>query len=85
MQNTSDIRSKVHACISDMLKERGDKAPFDDKEHLASSGRLDSLNTVQLIVFLEKEFGLNLSNLEFDVENFESVDSIVSMIENHKC
>ena len=59
----------------------GHTIPFDDQDLLASSGRLDSFNTVQLIVFLEQEVGLDLSDMEFDIKDFDSVDSIMAMVD----
>ena len=42
------------------------------------SGRLDSLSQVELVVFLEREFGLDFTDTDF--EQIDSVDAIEGLI-----
>jgi acyl carrier protein len=52
-----------------------------DDTPLKSSGILDSMTTLKLVNAIEKEVGFEIEAHEVTEENFTSVDSIVSFIE----
>ena len=37
---------------------------------------------MQLVLFVEKEFGIQVANEDLDIENFKSLNAIVGFIEN---
>jgi acyl carrier protein len=43
---------------------------------------MTSLQTVELVVFLEDTFGIVVEDEEFDEENFGSVDAIATLVES---
>ncbi len=45
---------------------------------------LDSIDALELIVFLEKEYGIKIENPEEGKQIFESVNTIAKFIEEHK-
>ena len=53
----------------------------DHHHPLMSSGLLDSLNAVELLLFIESDFGVDVSPSEIGVENFDSVERISSLVE----
>lgn len=71
-------RSQLRAFVAELLESKGDTTPFDDAEPLATGGRLDSLEIIQLVGFMEESFGIDFSNVEFNRAHF---DSVVSMSE----
>ena len=58
----------------------GDQALADD-EPLLTSGFLDSIAIVKLLSFIEQEFGVEISDTDFEPENFETIASIATLIE----
>ena len=50
-------------------------------EPLIENGVMTSLQTVELVTFLEDEFGITVEDEEFDEENFGSVDAIAALVE----
>jgi acyl carrier protein len=46
---------------------------FSDSESLFFSGRLDSLDALETIVFLESEYGIDLAKNGFDITLIDSV------------
>ncbi len=48
---------------------------------LFASGRVNSLFAMQLVLFVEKEFGFKVENEDLDYENFKSVDAILGFIQ----
>lgn len=67
--------------LQELLAEYGETADFSDDTSLVISGMLDSLAVLRIVVFLEQEFGLDLSERGFDQNDFDSVASIMRMIE----
>lgn len=51
-----------------------------DDEALFSTGRIDSLAAVELIMLLEQEFGLDSSDPDFDPAMLDSIDEIMLLI-----
>lgn len=49
---------------------------------LLDSGILDSLGVLDLVGFLEKEFTVRVSDDELIPENFETIEALVTFVEN---
>ncbi len=49
-------------------------------EPLIENGVLTSLQTVELVTFLEERFDIMVEDEEFDEENFGSVEAIASLV-----
>ncbi len=56
----------------------GREVPPD--EPLIENGVLTSLQTVELVTFLEERFDIVVEDEEFDEENFGSVEAIASLV-----
>jgi len=52
----------------------------DGELDLFSSGLVNSLYAMQLVLFIEKEYGIQVANEDLDYENFKSVNTIVKFI-----
>jgi acyl carrier protein len=50
------------------------------EEPLIENGVLTSLQTVELVTFLEERFDILIEDEEFDEENFGSVEAIASLV-----
>ncbi|MBF0378458.1 MAG: acyl carrier protein [Desulfamplus sp.] len=48
---------------------------------LFASGRVNSLFAMQLVLFVEKEFGFKVENEDLDYENFKSIDAILGFVQ----
>ena len=76
------VREEVRQYLQKILREsKGDGAEFTDGDSLVISGRLSSIDVVDLIVFLEGQFNFVIEPTEFDMAKFDSVNSIVSLVE----
>jgi acyl carrier protein len=56
------------------------RADFDDDQDLFATGVLNSLFALQLVVFVEKEFQITVSNEDLDLENFKGVNAIAGFV-----
>ena len=76
------VRPTVVEFIDQMLREKEDyDEPLADGDSLVLSGRLSSLDVVDLLTFLEDELDFEMDPRRFDLANFDSVDTIVTMVE----
>jgi acyl carrier protein len=70
----------IRTYLGSLLKEHDDTKPFSDDENLIVSGRLDSLNVLAVVAFLDSNFGFSLGPSEFDPFKFGSVESILGLL-----
>jgi acyl carrier protein len=75
-------QSEVRDFITQRLRVRGDLAPLNDLDPLFENGRLDSLDAVEVIMFLEG-FGIDFSAFNFDLTLIDSVAAISDLIDRH--
>jgi acyl carrier protein len=75
-----EIRGKVSAFIKQNYL-------FDESKQIDSSasflgtGILDSTGILEMITFVEEQFGVTFLDEELTSENFDSIDRVVAMLE----
>jgi acyl carrier protein len=74
-------RNELHAHIQRLLADKGDREPLGDSDSLVLSGRLDSVDVLQIVVFLESNYGIDFADQDFDQEDFDSISRILGLIE----
>ncbi|HLA33368.1 MAG TPA: acyl carrier protein [Rhodocyclaceae bacterium] len=74
--NANDIKTKAGAFVCQYLNN----AEVDPSLDLFSSGMVNSLFAMQLVLFVEKEFGVAVQNEDLDYENFKSIDAIAEFV-----
>jgi acyl carrier protein len=73
-------RLAVRELLQELLRRKGDDNDFGDRDSLIASGRLDSVDTIALLVFLEKRYGVDFAERGFDRDELDSVDSILAFL-----
>jgi acyl carrier protein len=77
-----DKRAEVREYVTKVLREnKDDTGPVGDGDSLVLSGRLSSLDVVDVLTFLESKFDFAMDPNDFDQAKFDSVNSIVQMLE----
>lgn len=77
---TKDIKATIKQyIIKEFSIENGDEAIANDTP-LMSSGILDSISTLQLVEFIEKEFNVEFQPHEVDQDNLNSLTVIENFI-----
>lgn len=76
-----DKKQALRAFLQQTLANHGDRDAFGDDESLFVSGRLDSFSMMNVVMYLEESFGLDFSEVEFDVELLDSLDAIVALVD----
>jgi len=67
--------------VIEVLCDFNDELVEDLEQDLFLAGKLDSFDLVKLVVELEEAFDISIALEEVTVENFQSVTSIISLIE----
>jgi len=76
--------------IKDKIREYIIKSTFDDVKKIKEDtlifeeGVLDSMGLLFLIEFLGENFGVTVSDEELNPKNFESINNIVTFVNNKK-
>jgi acyl carrier protein len=70
----------VRKYIEGLARKAGKPATFADHESLFVSGFLDSISAINLVTFLETEFGLKTGDL-FSIIKLDTVDAIMAALE----
>lgn len=74
------IESTVRKFVGKYVSE----PEIDSDLDLFATGLVNSLYAMQLVLFVEKEYGIQVANEDLDYENFKSVNAIVSFINTRK-
>jgi acyl carrier protein len=77
------VRSQMRNYVTQRLRMRGDFAPLDDEDLLFTSGRLDSLDAVEIIMSVEMDYGINFAEINFDLTLLDSIAAIADLIHRH--
>lgn len=71
-----DVKVKIKAFLGRYFR----KHELQDDEDIFSLGFVNSLFAMQLVMFLEKEFGIRVENEDLDLNNFKTVNTICELI-----
>lgn len=71
-----DIQSKVKEFLSRYFKSH-DLQPEED---IFALGFVNSLLAMQLVAFVEKEFGIAVEDADLDLDNFRSIRAISDLV-----
>lgn len=74
------ITAKVREFIEDNFMFREDCEQLDDNESLLDAGLIDSTGILQLVAFIETEFGIEMGDAEIVPQNLDSVERIVRYV-----
>jgi acyl carrier protein len=74
-------RALIRQMFRELLTRNGDLQPFADEERLFSTGRLQSIDGVEMVVFLEEKYGLDFAPGGFDPESIDGVANVAALVE----
>jgi acyl carrier protein len=77
MEDKTDIRTFVQ----NLLSRNGDVDPLADQDSLLLSGRLQSIDAVEIVVFLEENYGIDFAERGFDREQVDTINAIHALIQ----
>ncbi|TKI55060.1 acyl carrier protein [Brevibacillus antibioticus] len=70
-------KAKIRTFLTRFFRKR----ELRDDEDMFALGFINSLFAMQLVMFLESEFSIELNNDDLDLENLKSINAIAELIE----
>ena len=71
----------VHEQLRQFIRDSFLVDDFSDEESFLASGIIDSLGIVQLVSFVEAEFGVKVPDTDLVPANFDSVAKLAAYVE----
>ncbi|MGB8683674.1 MAG: hypothetical protein WCD12_12390 [Candidatus Binatus sp.] len=72
-------KAEIREFVLGLLTGSGDDGPLADDDSLLNSGRLQSIDAVEIVVFLEENFGIDFTQIGFDRDQIDSIDAIYAL------
>ncbi len=70
-------KSKIREFLTRFFRNR----EVGDDEDIFALGFVNSLLAMQLVNFLEKEFGIQVADEDLDLDNFRSITAMATLVE----
>ena len=74
------MKDKIRTFLSKFFKNY----TLKEDEDIFATGYVNSMFAMELVLFVEKEFGIKVENEDLEFENFKSINAIAQMIERKK-
>jgi methoxymalonate biosynthesis acyl carrier protein len=75
-----DEHTKIKAFLGKYFKN----LELQDDQDFFALGFVNSLFAMQLVLFVEKELGIPVSNEDLDIDNFRSINAITALVQRKK-
>jgi len=72
-----ETRTKVRNFLAGFFNH----ANVQDDQDFFALGFVNSLFAMQLVLFVEKEFGITIANEDLNIDNFKTVNAIAHLVE----
>lgn len=71
-----EIKSKIRTFLAGFITN----VTLQDTQDIFALGFVNSLFAMQLVLFVEKEFGITVENEDLNIDNFRSISAITQLI-----
>ena len=78
------VKDKVKAFIAENFMFRSDGTDIDETASLIEAGYIDSTAVLELVSYIEGEFGITVADADIVPENLDSITSIVRYVEGQQ-
>jgi len=70
--------------IKDFLSQTIKNYDLQDDEDIFAKGLVNSLFAMQLVMFVEQEFGVSVDNEDLELDNFRSINALLQFVTRKK-
>jgi len=81
---TGTVRTALRAFILGNFLFTDDESALDDRASFQEAHVIDSMGMLQLIAYVEREFGITVQDEDMVPENLDSIDRLVTFIARRK-
>lgn len=82
---TTPIQISAKSTIKEFLQKRlGADTQINDEDDIFAQGLVNSLFALELVVFLENTFDIQVENEDLDLNNFNSLNNLEAFIQKKK-
>jgi acyl carrier protein len=78
--DTATIRQTIHDQILFNFLFDGDEEDFSDDASLVESGVVDQTGILEIVLFVEETYGIEVSDTELTPDNFDTVNNIAAYV-----
>ena len=79
MENTKEMIRKY---IASNILFSGNGYPYSDDASFLNEGIIDSMNVLELVMFVEQSFGIKVDDQDIVPDNFDSITKLATFIES---
>lgn len=79
-QNLQEIKNSIRAFIVERFLKNSKAEELTDSTPLISGGIMDSISTMQMVAFLEKQYNFEFQAHEVDRDNLDSITVIANFV-----
>ncbi|WP_194910756.1 acyl carrier protein [Catenulispora rubra] len=69
--------------ITSFIRERFPEADITETEDIFSLGYINSLFAMELVMYIEKTFGITIGNEDLRIDNFRTVAAMTGLVARH--
>ena len=84
MNDDSILKSKILSRIVHEIVDSSFVKDLHEESALISSGLLDSISTLRLVMYLEQTFAVTIQARDLTVENFDTVSRISEFVQANR-
>ena len=75
------LRAEIrYFVLNELLKGMVDESELQDNRQMIKDGLIDSIGIMRLLTFLSQTYNIELTDDDFKMKNFESIDNICEFI-----
>ncbi len=75
---------QIREFVKSNLVVLDEEVPFGDGDNIFELGLVDSFFAIQLVLFIEEEFGIDVTDSDLDITNFSSVKRIAELVKRKR-
>jgi acyl carrier protein len=79
-----EIKNKLKEFIAENILFSDNGYPYQESDSFLEKGIVDSMNVMEIVAYVENNFGIEVEDMEIVPSNFDSITSISTYIQNKK-
>ena len=78
MSTVAENKQRIRAFLAQYIRNH---EALQDDEDMFAAGHVNSLFAMQMVLFIESNFGIRLPNSDLRLDNFRTIDNMATLIQ----